>query len=342
MLASPPRFPRSIVTLGVYSLCLAAAIATGCGDSSDGDDGGDGKGGEAGDGGSSGTSGSAGQGGSAGKGGGAGKGGSSGASGAAGKGGSATGGAGGAPGGQGGAGEPGGAGGEGGGVTVSGATCKVIHGSDPSAPTGVYVIDPTGNPGAPFRVVCDMTTSGGGWTLGFIKNSVHNGNYADFGSSYVDVSAVETAPADSSASTFTTAVAGWLDLNAFPYSELRLSGYRNGAETYTSEIILKNTLRLAFGQNGYFLYNDTHGYYWCGGDNDFTTNGVGQENKPTGAPDDCKGHTMLGNGWDFSASNTANLGLTICGGGSVLMTTHPASGFVFYGSPGGAQAIWVR
>jgi hypothetical protein len=97
-----------------------------------------------------------------------------------------------------------------------------------------------------------------------------------------------------------------------------------------------------FGQNGYFLYNDTHGYYWCGGESTYTTDGVGQENKPTGAPDDCKGHTSLGNGWDFSTTDGANQGLTICGGGSRLMTTNPGSTFVAYPSPGGAQAIWVR
>jgi hypothetical protein len=236
----------------------------------------------------------------------------------------------------------GGAGGEGGDNAVSGTTCQAILENAPAAASGVYRIDPAGNPGAPFDVVCDMTTAGGGWTLGFVKNSLHNGNYEDFGSEYVDVAALSTDPAASSAATFAGAVAGWMDLNSFPYEELRLAGYANGAEAYTSEPIAKSTLRLSFGQNGYFLYDDANGYFWCGGDNAYTTDGVGQENKPAGAPDDCKGHTSLGNGWDFSNVNTANAGLTICGGGSLLMTSSPGSAFFGYGSPGAAQAIWVR
>jgi hypothetical protein len=343
MRALPVRFPRSLATLTTYSAFAIAAYAVGCGDSSnvdDDDDGGSGKGGSA-TGGSSGKGGSTSTGGTSGAAGSAGKGGSSG------KGGSTS--TGGTSGGEGGAGdgggEPGGAGGaggEGGGDGTSGITCNALHASDPSAPSGVYVIDPAGNPGAPFSVVCDMTTSGGGWTLGFVKNSRDNGRYQDFGSSYVNVAALETAPAAASAATFPSAVAGWLDLNAFPFTELRLAGYANGAEVYTSAAILKSTLRLSFGQNGYFLYNDANGYYWCGGENAYTTDGMGQDNPPAGAPADCKGHTSLGDGWDFSTANTANTGLTICGGGSLLMTSSPSSAFFSYGSPGAAQAIWVR
>jgi hypothetical protein len=334
------RFPRSLATLTTYSALAAAAYATGCGDSSSSEDDGKPSGGSSGEGGESGStggsSGSAGKGGSSGNGGSAGKGGTTstgGTSGVGGEGGGEAGASGG---------EPGGAGGEGGSDGISGTTCNAILATNPGAPTGVYVIDPPGNPGVPFSVVCDMTTSSGGWTLGFVKNSVDNGNYQDFGSSYLNVAALETIPAVSSAATFTTAVAGWLDLNAFPYTELRLAGYAAGAEAYTSAAILKSTLRLSFGQNGYFLYDDANGYYWCGGDHAYTTDGMGQENPPSGAPADCKGHTALGYGWDFSATNSANAGLTICGGGSALMTSAPSSAYFGYGSPGAAQAIWVR
>jgi len=337
------RFPRSLATLSAYAALFVVAHASGCGDGSS-DDGGDGDSG--GSSGSSGSSGTSGEGGSSGTTGGtSGQGGTSGRGGSAGRGGTTS--TGGAPGGQGGEGDSGGmpgggAGGEGGSDGVTGTTCKSILESAPAATTGVYRIDPPGNPGAPFDVVCDMTTSGGGWTLGFVKNSLDNGNYADFGSSYVNVAALATSPAESSAATFATAVAGWLDLNAFPYTELRLAGYAAGAAAYTSLAIEKSSLRLEFGQNGYFLYDDVNGYYWCGGESTYTTDGVGQENKPTGAPDDCKGHTSLGNGYDFSETNSANAGLTICGGGSLLMTSSPGSSYFGYGSPGAAQAIWVR
>jgi hypothetical protein len=341
-----------------FLLAVASSVyAAGCGDSEKGSSGKAGAAGSA-SAGKGGTGGAAGKGGTGGKGGASGSANAGGRAGSAGKGGTASGGDAGDPGTGGNAGDPGtggsagsggsqagqaGEGGEGGAPTApSGVTCLDILTDNPGVPSGVYSIDPDGAAGdPPVSVVCDMTTEGGGWTLGLLKNSLHNGNYQAFASGRVTPEALVVTPEAASAMTGATAVAGWLDLNDFPYTDLELSGYRDGVEMYRSEPIPKAELRLPFGTDGYYLYDQVDGYYWCGGTNAYTTNGVGQVMKPTGAPDDCKGHTSLGDGWDFGATG-ANSGLTVCGGGSALMTTHPASSYVGYGSAGAAQAFWVR
>ncbi len=226
-------------------------------------------------------------------------------------------------------------------------SCLEIKRTSPAVSSGVYTIDPPG-PQAPFVTYCDMALAGGGWTLAFVKNSKHipaAGDYASFGSNYSRTEDLGVFPSDtSSTATGTKARGGWINLNEFPYTQLRLASYRDGSQSYISNVISRASLRVPFGQSGFFLYRDPNLYSWCGGSALFSDAGQGQVNKPIGATDDCKGHDALGAGWDFSASpNVKHLGLTLGGaGGNLKMTGVYAGALYTYPTPGAAQAIWAR
>jgi hypothetical protein len=229
------------------------------------------------------------------------------------------------------------------GVCPLGQTCKAIFDAGAGVDDGLYLIDPDGiDVGEePLEVWCDMFDEG--VTAAVIINSVNEGTYiGDFGAGYVSTDLLAVDPATTS-SLQATAVQAWLDLNAYPFTELRLAAYGLGANTYVSEWIAVGDLRIEFGEDGYLLWNDPNGYYWCGGDAAYTDAGIGQVNTPMGAPADCKGHGSLGSGWDFSLSNTGNAGLTMCGGdASTWMYRNYANTLVFYPDPGAAYVIWVR
>ncbi len=122
-----------------------------------------------------------------------------------------------------------------------------------------------------------------------------------------------------------------------------MTAYASGAPSYRSEAIPRSTLRLSFGEPGYLLYGGDSPYYWCGGPDSYASGGEGAVNNPAGAPLDCKGHTGLGGGWDFSQSPSPNLGLTLCGSdGANFLASTWGGGWISYGTPGGAEALWVR
>jgi hypothetical protein len=96
-----------------------------------------------------------------------------------------------------------------------------------------------------------MSTDGGGWTLGIEKNSMHvpaGGEYVNLGAVYANASQLATSPFAASSST--TPVAASMNLNAFPFTDLRVGSYADGFLTYLSAKIPRAAMRINFGQSG--------------------------------------------------------------------------------------------
>jgi hypothetical protein len=61
-----------------------------------------------------------------------------------------------------------------GGACALPTNCAVLHGCDPSLPSGSYAIFPDGpTDAAPPTVHCDMDTAGGGWTIIFLADAIN-------------------------------------------------------------------------------------------------------------------------------------------------------------------------
>nr|WP_276602850.1 fibrinogen-like YCDxxxxGGGW domain-containing protein [Nannocystis pusilla] len=103
------------------------------------------------------------------------------------------------------------------GQCVVSASCKAIKQAQPNATDGLYDIDADGaGPGAPFKVWCDMTTDGGGWSLA-IRFAPSQGTFDFYSPHWTNVSVVNEAlnsPTDTLDGKFQA-------YNALPGAEIR-------------------------------------------------------------------------------------------------------------------------
>ena len=218
-----------------------------------------------------------------------------------------------------------------------------------------------------FPAWCDMT--GGGWMIAWAKDSanlamssyIYNGTQANREATshmgdhwYAPDSLGAFAPEVRSLSTNTnlwTAVPT-MDLRSTvpagsppppAYTELRFTAYEQGNKIYNSGSFARSSLLIDFGYTGQVIWGPT--FYWCRGNPYYY---------PANDPS-FKYHSSLGDGFDFSTSTTANMGITMAEGFEMFaggnqytfdneygFATWPTPAVITTWKPGENTVLWVR
>ena len=108
-------------------------------------------------------------------------------------------------------------------------SCKAIHTAYPALASGTYWLDPDGPGGsnAPFKAYCDMTTSGGGWTL--VGRSATGAGTTNFGWRYATGSLTD----DTTPYSLNAAAAG------VSFTEILVGAYTTG-KTWGPDLFIRS------------------------------------------------------------------------------------------------------
>ena len=112
------------------------------------------------------------------------------------------------------------------------ASCAAILRVFPGLASGAYTIDPDGTgAGAPFRVYCDMTTDGGGWTMVYKLSGGIDGEPAALwlGGAVNDTSDALLTRTPGAAHYVSRLLGQW-NTATFPVAQARVALYTSGAE----------------------------------------------------------------------------------------------------------------